>query len=178
VTGRWTAVALAAAVVLGAVGCAASEDPLPFGLWCDGDRRADATIVLSVQSVPTTTRFVCFEFMPPGWTAAMTHIGDTGTEVTLDHDRGGEGALRLWLLDECDASGVRINGSVSGVHSSERVEETGSRYRATRYDRFRGGCVVAEFDLDRDAVWARAAIEAAIRIVPVSRSAITRETVR
>jgi hypothetical protein len=63
---------------------------------------------------------------------------------TLDHDRAGNRAMVVRLTPACDPAGAtEMPSQHAGVRHYEQTERTTSRFVATWYDQFPGGCVTS-----------------------------------
>jgi membrane-associated phospholipid phosphatase/tRNA A-37 threonylcarbamoyl transferase component Bud32 len=149
---RWTARRLlllaATAVVLVLayeVVVGGRADPLPR----EGDIYAHALSCtdaqpqwLLAQSVPTTSRVVCVQSLPAGWTLGHVTVASGRSVVTFDHDRAGEGALVATLSAGCAPSGAdEITPDQPGIRSYQQVTTAAGRSTTSRFDVFAGGCL-------------------------------------
>jgi hypothetical protein len=92
--------------------------------------------------------------------------------MTFDSDRGGVGALMVTLVPSCHPRGTPMPPDVLGATTLRQLQEAfGPRYVATRYYRFRGGCMIFELNLARET---RSTLtsDAAAMVNLVSRSTI------
>jgi membrane-associated phospholipid phosphatase/tRNA A-37 threonylcarbamoyl transferase component Bud32 len=97
---------------------------------------------LLAQSVPTTSRVVCVQSLPAGWTLGHVTVVSGESVVTLDHDRAGEGALVASLSARCAPDGAdEITSDQPGIRSYLRVTTAAGRSTTSRFDVFAGGCL-------------------------------------
>jgi tRNA A-37 threonylcarbamoyl transferase component Bud32/membrane-associated phospholipid phosphatase len=97
---------------------------------------------LMAQSVPSASLVPCVRTLPTGWSIANVTANDGRSTITFDHDRAGDGALRVRLAATCDtASANQQPSSTPGIRRFERVEGAPDAFAATWYADFRGGCV-------------------------------------
>ena len=109
-------------------------------------------VLISAQSVPTASLLVCFDTLPTGWSVGTVGIGDAGTTVVFDSDRAGPSAARFQYAATCDiGDATQTPTDFERADRFEWVQEVQPRFRANRYYRFEGGCVIWEFDFDSDA---------------------------
>jgi hypothetical protein len=97
-------------------------------------------LLAEAQSVPTASEIVCIRPLPPGWTLSRVQAQRGTSVITLDNDRAGSGTLQLTLTRHCTArraAAVRAPGP--GIRRLRAVG--GTRFAATWYDTFPGGCV-------------------------------------
>jgi hypothetical protein len=78
-------------------------------------------------------------------------VRNSGTEMVLSNDRGGEKALTVRLDDTCDTNGaIRVPSDEPDTTRYERVERVTPNYVGTRFYVFNGGCVTYRFELDTE----------------------------
>lgn len=110
-----------------------------------------STLSLMAQSVHDATLVPCLETSPTGWDFDSLEVRNSGTEMSLNNDRGGRQALRVLLDDTCDVSGaVRIPSDEPGTTRYEKVARISPDYVGSRFYVFEGGCVTYEFQLATD----------------------------
>jgi len=110
-----------------------------------------STLSLMAQSVREATLVPCLEGAPTGWEFESLEVRNSGTEMTLENDRGGKTALKVFLDDTCDTTGaVRIPSDEPGTTRYEKVERISPDYVGSRFYVFDGGCVTYEFNLETD----------------------------
>ncbi len=97
-------------------------------------------LLAEAQSVPTATEVVCIRPLPPGWTLSRVQALRGTSVITLNNDRAGSGALTLTLTGHCAARrAVAARAPAPGIRRLRAVG--GTRFAATWYDIFPGGCV-------------------------------------
>jgi membrane-associated phospholipid phosphatase/tRNA A-37 threonylcarbamoyl transferase component Bud32 len=149
---RWTARRLlllgATAVVLVLayeVVIGGRADPLPRqgDIYAHSLSCTDAEpLWLLAQSVPSSSRVVCVQSLPAGWTLGHVRVVDGESVVTFDHDRAGERALVARLTAGCTPDGAdEITSDQPGVRSYQRVTTSAARSTTDRFDVFPGGCL-------------------------------------
>jgi hypothetical protein len=107
-----------------------------------------STLALMAQSVRGATLVPCLETTPTGWEFDSLEVRNSGTEITLDNDRGGPHALRVFLDHTCDINGaIRIPSDEPGTTRYEKVERVSPDYVGSRFYVFDGGCVTYQFQL-------------------------------
>jgi len=152
--GLWAVVAVLLALVGQiAVGSIAENEagktPLYIGNLACTDLEP---LLLQAQSVPSASLVPCVRSLPVGWSLARVTVNDGRSELTLNHDRAGTGALVVRLTAACAPSGaVEGPSSNADVRHSQRIESrTGGEFAATWYDQFPGGCVTTRLHLTTD----------------------------
>ena len=109
-------------------------------------------VLISAQSVPTASLLACFDTLPTGWSVGTVDIGDQGTVVVFDSDRAGPSAARFRYTAACEiGAATQTPSDFERADRFEWIKEVQPRFRANRYYRFDGGCVIWEFDFDHDA---------------------------
>ena len=109
---------VAAALLVGAGGCAQMEDGAAPTCVPKG---AD-TLALIAQSVPTATKVPCISSYPAGWHFASMSIERGRSEFTLDSDRAGISAVKVSLERTCDVGGAtEISSDEPGTRRFERI---------------------------------------------------------
>jgi hypothetical protein len=134
-----------------------------------------STLALMAQSVRDATLVPCLEGAPTGWEFESLEVRNSGTEMTLENDRGGPLALKVLLDHTCDTTGaVRIPSDEPGTTRYERVERVSPDYVGSRFYVFDGGCVTYEFHLDTEQP-SVLLNEASLMVGFVNRSALRAE---
>jgi len=149
---RWGArrVALAAAV-LGATVIAlwvSVNALMPAGhVVVDSPRcGTGASMILSAQAVPSSSKLPCIASLPSGWTAVAADIRNGQAQFWLDSDQAGHRAVTITLTAACDTSGAsRIPSDQPGAARFERPLSLQPRFTLLRMYTFAGGCVTYQF---------------------------------
>ena len=144
---RRTALVLALLLVTAVAACSVEETmPEPS---CEGRRRGSEIIV--TQSVPTASLVPCFNGLPDGWDVTSVRVNQDGTRIGLDSDRAGEGAATLRFVDGCDPGlSIEVPSDKRGAASYSYVEQVVPSFRERLFYVFEGGCVIWEFDFDKE----------------------------
>ena len=104
-------------------------------------------LVLMAQSVPTAAMVPCVGALPAGWSLAEVVVGSGSSRFTVDHDRGGVGALSVQLTASCEVGDAQsLTTDEPGTRLNQRVERTSPGYAVTRWYRFPGGCITQRLD--------------------------------
>ena len=128
---------------------------------------------LEAQSVPSASLVPCLRTRLVGWTVANVAVNNGRSVITLDRDRAGASAVVMRLTTVCDPAGaVQVPSPAPGVRRYQRVERPAGQFRATWYDRFRGGCVTYRLH-STDDIQGRFAAE-----LPTLLGFATRDTLR
>jgi len=154
---RWSplriglAVLVVVVVVFGVQATAGLLTPV-HDLGVDGNPTCGtgSLMILSAQSVPSAEFVPCIASVPAGWKLGGIQIDDERARFWLDSDVGGDRAVQATLLppDRCTVRGAtEVPSDEIGVRRYERVRSLPPHLRSTRTYRFRGGCVVYDFDL-------------------------------
>jgi hypothetical protein len=107
-----------------------------------------STVALVAQSVRSASLVPCLETQPTGWKFEGMEVRNSGTEMVLSNDRGGERALTVRLDDTCDTNGaIRVPSDEPETTRYEAVERISPNYVGTRFYVFDGGCVTYRFEL-------------------------------
>jgi serine/threonine-protein kinase RIO1 len=132
-------------------------------------------LLLMAQSVPSATQLPCLSSPLPGWSVAEVAANNGRSQVVLNHDRAGDGAVVLWLTAACDTgTAVETPPQVPEVRRYERVDQLGGGvYAATWYDRFPGGCVTYRLRSASDPT-GQFAVEAQVLLGFTSRQELAR----
>jgi hypothetical protein len=139
------------------------------------DCHALEPLLAEAQSVPTATEVVCIRPLPVGWTLSRVQALRGTSVITLDNDRAGSGALQLTLTGHCAATrAVAVRAPGPGIRRL-RAPAGGSRFAATWYDIFPGGCVRIAL---RPAAQQAAADQGLARQVPAIVGYISRAALR
>jgi hypothetical protein len=110
-----------------------------------------STVALVAQSVRSASLVPCLLTEPTGWKFEKMEVRNSGTEMVLSNDRGGEKALTVRLDDTCDTNGaIRVPSDEPDTTRYERVERVTPNYVGTRFYVFNGGCVTYRFELDTE----------------------------
>jgi hypothetical protein len=97
---------------------------------------------LLAQSVRSSSRVVCVQSLPAGWTLGHVTVANGESVLTFDHDRAGSGALVARLSGGCAPNGAdEIASDQPGVRSYQRVTTSADRSTIDRFDVFAGGCL-------------------------------------
>ena len=97
---------------------------------------------LLAQSVPSSSRVVCVQSLPAGWTLGHVTVVNGESVLTFDHDRAGSRALVARLSGRCAPNGAdEIASDQPGVRSFQRVTTSAGRSTTDRFDVFAGGCL-------------------------------------
>ena len=136
---------IAVLAVLAATSCSVEESLTPP--QCFG-----GSSLIAAQSVPTAQLLPCFGGLPEGWSFATVMVNQSGTVVTLDSDRAGEGAATLRFEESCDVGrAASLPSPFEDVEHFEEIEQLQPSFRAHSYLRFDGGCVTWAFDFEKGA---------------------------
>jgi tRNA A-37 threonylcarbamoyl transferase component Bud32/membrane-associated phospholipid phosphatase len=138
------------------------------------DCRALNPLLAEAQSVPTATEVVCIRSLPPGWTLGRVQAFRGTSVITLGNDRAGSGALQLTLTGHCAAGrAAPVRAPEPGIRRLRALD--GSRFAATWYDIFSGGCVTIEL---RPATQQLAADQGLAGQIPVIVGYLSRAALR
>jgi hypothetical protein len=97
---------------------------------------------LEAQSLPSASLVPCIRSLPAGWSVAGVDVNNGRSVLTLNHDRAGGAAMVVRLGASCDMGrATRVPSNQPGVRRFMRIERLRSRFAATRFDVFAGGCV-------------------------------------
>jgi hypothetical protein len=80
--------------------------------------------------------------LPLGWHFGDLHVNGSGSELTLDHDRAGRGALTAGFKAGCDTTGAtEVAAGNPGIRRLQTTASGTPGLAAGWYDVFPGGCV-------------------------------------
>ena len=128
-----------------AAGCALATEPSP---GCS-PQESLYTLVLTAESVRSATLIPCLRPLQPGWEIELLDARNDRSRFVLSSDRGGENALTVDLVAECDVTGAtQVPSDEPGTDRFEEVTATRARLRRHSQLRLPGGCVRFRFDLD------------------------------
>jgi hypothetical protein len=131
-------------------------------------------LLAEAQSVPTATEVVCIRSLPPGWTLGRVQAFRGTSVITLGNDRAGSGALQLTLTGHCAVGrAAPVRAPAPGIRRLRALD--GSRFAATWYDIFPGGCVTIEL---RPATQQAAADQGLAGQIPVIVGYLSRAALR
>lgn len=157
--------ALIALVLL--AGCARIED---HAAPTCAPKGADS-LVLMAQSVPNASKIPCIASYPAGWHFQSMSVRNGEGRFTLDSDRAGISAVKVYLQRSCDLEGAtEIASDEPGTRRFERIISVVDDFQAVRSYSFDGGCITYRFDFDRQG---RALVnEVSVAIGFLDRSAV------
>ncbi len=137
---------LVTALVVAGAGCGAVEgEAAPTCVPKGAD-----TLALVAQSVPTATEVPCISSYPAGWHFASMSVRNGQTRFTLDSDRAGISAVKVFLEPRCDVVGAtEIPSDEPGTQRYERIISVVDRFKAVRSYAFDGGCITYRCDFAR-----------------------------
>lgn len=139
---RIRAIALLAVFVTVAGGCADAGTAMPR---CRSGQR----LGIVAQSVPSASYLPCIEVLPAGWRTDDFEVDEDGARFELRSDRA-DRAVTVELSPACRRGGsTPIAPRAEGVRSYVRVDSISPRYTGRFFDVFAGGCVTADFSLER-----------------------------
>jgi membrane-associated phospholipid phosphatase/tRNA A-37 threonylcarbamoyl transferase component Bud32 len=131
-------------------------------------------LLAEAQSVPTATEVVCIRPLPPGWTLGRVQAFRGTSVITLGNDQAGSSALQLTLTRHCAAGrAAPVRAPEPGIRRLRAPG--GSRFAATWYDIFPGGCVTIEL---RPATQQPAADQDLARQIPAIVGYLSRAALR
>jgi hypothetical protein len=134
--------ALVALLVTLLGGCADAGTAMPR---CQPGQR----LGIVAQSVPSASYLPCIEVLPPGWETEAFEVDADGTRFELWSDRA-DRPVTVELAPTCRRGGsTPVAPRAEGVRSYVRVDSISPRYTGRFFDVFAGGCVTADFSLDR-----------------------------
>jgi hypothetical protein len=162
--GRWAGLA-ALALLVG--GCAGVEDHAAPTCVPKG---ADSLTLLA-QAVPSASKIPCISSYPAGWHFASMSVHNGEGRFTLDSDRAGISAVKVYLRRNCDLQGAtEIPSDEPDTRRFERIISVVDDFQAVRSYSFDGGCITYRFDFDRQG---RALVnEVSVAIGFIDRSAV------
>ena len=121
-------------------------------MYCESPTGSiESAVVLMAQAVPSATLVPCINVYPAGWSLGSFDTRSRLAVITFDSDRGGIGALTVTFQATCTPRGTTLPSDEVGAPNlrQEDHDPLGSRYRATRYYPFPGGCMMFAFDFPR-----------------------------
>ncbi|HJV09307.1 MAG TPA: hypothetical protein VJ653_06480 [Acidimicrobiales bacterium] len=108
------------------------------------------TLVLIAQAVPRASKIPCIASYPAGWHFASMSVHDGEARFTLDSDRAGISAVKVYLNPSCDLErATEIPSDEPGTRRFERILSVVNGFKAARSYSFDGGCITYRFDFDR-----------------------------
>ena len=158
---------LAAGLLIAGAGCGQVEgEAAPTCVPKGAD-----TLALVAQSVPTATKVPCIASYPAGWHFASMSVRNGRTRFTLDSDRAGISAVKVFLEPRCEVAGAtEIPSDEPGTQRFERIISVVDGFKAIRSYAFDGGCITYRFDFARQG---RALVnEVSVAIGFMDRSAV------
>jgi hypothetical protein len=99
---------------------------------------------LMAQSVPSASLVPCVQLLPVGWSVAEVAVNNGRSVITLNHDRGGRGAVvvELTASASCDLARARkVTSEQPAARRYLRMDRNAPGFSATRSYTFPGGCV-------------------------------------
>jgi hypothetical protein len=136
-------------------GCTRLIEQRSIRMYCDSPTGTiESAVVLMAQAVPSATLVPCVDVYPAGWSLGSFDTRSGIAVITFDSDRGGIGALTVTFEATCTPQGSTLPSDEVGAPNlrQEDREPLGSRYRATRYYTFPGGCMLYTFDFPQGGV--------------------------
>jgi membrane-associated phospholipid phosphatase/tRNA A-37 threonylcarbamoyl transferase component Bud32 len=101
---------------------------------------------LMAQSVPSASLIPCLQLVPADWRVAEVAVNNGRSVITLNHDRGGSGAMVVRLTAACDLAGAtEVTSEQAGARRYLRIDRTSTEFSATRAYTFPGGCVTQRY---------------------------------
>jgi hypothetical protein len=108
------------------------------------------TLVLFAQAVPRASKIPCIASYPAGWHFASMSVHAGEARFTLDSDRAGISAVKVYLNPSCDLDGAtEIPSEEPGTRRFERIISVVDSFKAVRSYSFDGGCITYRFDFDQ-----------------------------
>lgn len=130
-------------------GCTQMIEERSVRMYCESPTGSiESAVILMAQAVPSAALVPCVNVYPAGWSLGSFDARSGLVEITFDSDRGGIGALTVTFETTCKPEGTTLpSDEVGAPNLRQRDDEPlGSRYRATRYYSFPGGCMLYRFD--------------------------------
>jgi hypothetical protein len=124
-------------------------------MYCDSPTDSiESAVVLMAQAVPGSTLVPCVNVYPAGWSLGTFDASSGRVRITFDSDRAGFGALTVTFEATCTPKGTTLPSDEVGAPNLRQtdLDPLGSRYRATRYYSFPGGCMLYTFDFPQGGV--------------------------
>jgi hypothetical protein len=147
--------ALPALLTVGLVGgCASDSTAITATPQCSaGSGKADNSVVLMAQSVPTATSVPCISApLPLGWSFHHLDARNGVSRFWMDSDRDGQQAVEVRLTASCHTGGAtEVPSDREGMRRLERVDRMSPAYAGARYYLFEGGCLTFIFALAGDS---------------------------
>jgi hypothetical protein len=108
------------------------------------------SLVLMAQAVPSASKIPCISSYPAGWHFQSMSVRNGEGRFTLDSDRAGISAVKVYLQRSCDLEGAtEIASDEPGTRRFERIISVVDDFQAVRSYSFDGGCITYRFDFDR-----------------------------
>ena len=168
---------LAAVVLVSLTGCTQLIEQRSIRMYCESPTRTiESAVVLMAQAVPSAALVPCINVYPAGWSLGTFDAKSGLVVITFDSDRGGTGALTVTFEARCAPEGTTMPSDEVGAPNLKQKdhEPLGSRYRATRYYSFPGGCMLYTFDFPKGGA-STLTTDAAQMVHLTQRSAIEAE---
>jgi hypothetical protein len=136
-------------MVVSLTGCSRLIEQRSVRMYCESPTGSiESAVVLMAQAVPSAALVPCVNVYPAGWTLGTFDAKSGLVVITFDSDRGGAGALSVTFEAACTPEGTTLPSDEVGAPNLKQKDHQplGSRYRATRYYSFPGGCMLYTFD--------------------------------
>ena len=116
-------------------------------------RPGTAQMILMAQAVPSASQLPCVELLPAGWRVSDVFARNGRVRFSLDSDRVGVHAVRVFFQQFCTLGQVtRVPSDHPGTRRYQEVIsiEPGRRYQGAVHYLFPGGCVTYRLDFRSD----------------------------
>lgn len=149
----------------GAPTCPALAGPIPD--------RLPGPLLLTAQSVPSSSLVPCLRPLPTGWTFQKLDAQNGTARITIDFQHEDSRAATVTLTHTCDVRGATQKASEQrDARRYERTHTVKSGYRGERYYVYLGGCITYRFNLKGSRA------EAQVATITASLGFVERELLR